>query len=235
METLSAEREHLVTDNLNLVHYTLHKYFHINPGHNEYEDLFQEGCIGLIKAAIRFDESRGFQFSTYASHMISGQIRRYKRDKSNLVRIPRDRYNLLMKVIQMTTEGMSVSDIEEMTGYSARAIQKCLQFKTMATLDKNISEDSAKDTPMYEVIEDSRNDLEETLSIDNITESINKVLESLNQEMYKNIWEEYIWALYYGEKLNQQYFANKYGISQAQVSRILRKCKELFVKTLAGV
>ena len=189
----------------------------------------------MIKAAIRFDESRGFQFSTYASHMISGQIRRYKRDKSNLVRIPRDRYNLLMKVIQMTTEGMSVSDIEEMTGYSARAIQKCLQFKTMATLDKNISEDSAKDTPMYEVIEDSRNDLEETLSIDNITESINKVLENLNQEMYKNIWEEYIWAMYYGEKLNQQYFANKYGISQAQVSRILRKCKELFVKTLAGV
>lgn len=235
METLSAEREHLVTDNLNLVYYTLHKYFHINPGHHEYEDLFQEGCIGLIKAAIRFDESRGFQFSTYASHMISGQIRRYKRDKSNLVRIPRDRYNLLMKVIQMTTEGMSVSDIEEMTGYSARAIQKCLQFKTMATLDKNISEDSAKDTPMYEVIEDSRNDLEETLSIDNITESINKVLESLNQEMYKNIWEEYIWAMYYGEKLNQQYFANKYGISQAQVSRILKKCKELFVKTLAGV
>ena len=235
METLSAEREHLVTDNLNLVQYTLHKYFHINPGHHEYEDLFQEGCIGLINAAIRFDESRGFQFSTYASHMISGQIRRYKRDKSNLVRIPRDRYNLLMKVIQMTTEGMSVSDIEEMTGYSARAIQKCLQFKTMATLDKNISEDSAKDTPMYEVIEDSRNDLEETLSIDNITESINKVLESLNQEMYKNIWEEYIWAMYYGEKLNQQYFANKYGISQAQVSRILKKCKELFVKTLAGV
>lgn len=235
METLSAEREHLVTDNFNLVHYTLHKYFHINPGHHEYEDLFQEGCIGLIKAAIRFDESRGFQFSTYASHMISGQIRRYKRDKSNLVRIPRDRYNLLMRVIQMTTEGMSVSDIEEMTGYSARAIQKCLQFKTTATLDKNISEDSAKDTPMYEVIEDSRNDLEETLSIDNITESINKVLESLNQEMYKNIWEEYIWAMYYGEKLNQQYFANKYGISQAQVSRILRKCKELFVKTLAGV
>lgn len=235
METLSAEREHLVTDNFNLVHYTLHKYFHINPGHHEYEDLFQEGCIGLIKAAIRFDESRGFQFSTYASHMISGQIRRYKRDKSNLVRIPRDRYNLLMKVIQMTTEGMSVSDIEEMTGYSARAIQKCLQFKTLATLDKNISEDSAKDTPMYEVIEDSRNDLEETLSIDNITESINKVLESLNQEMYKNIWEEYIWAMYYGEKLNQQYFANKYGISQAQVSRILKKCKELFVKTLAGV
>lgn len=235
METLSAEREHLVTENLNLVHYTLQKYFHITPGHHEYEDLFQEGCIGLIKAAIRFDESRGFQFSTYASHMISGQIRRYKRDKSNLVRIPRDRYNLLMKVIQMTTEGMSVRDIEEMTGYSARAIQKCLQFKTLVTLDKNISEDSAKDTPMYEVIEDSRNDLEETLSIDNITESINKVLENLNQEMYKNIWEEYIWAMYYGEKLNQQYFANKYGISQAQVSRILKKCKELFVKTLAGV
>lgn len=234
MKQLPLDRHPLVVDNLNLVHYILQKYEHVHMGNPEYDDYFQEGCIGLILAATRFDESRGFQFSTYASSMIRGQIQRYRRDKGNIIRIPRDIYNGLMKVVQMTSQGMSLEDIEEMTGFTSKQIQECIQLGHVDTLDRNISDDtSKKSAPMYEVVEGSTVDLEEILSMDHITDSVDKVKEELTQDIHRDIWEEYIWALYYGEKLNQQYFADKYDISQAQVSRILRKCKKLFVKALA--
>lgn len=166
--------------------------------------------------------------------MIRGQIQRYRRDKGNIIRIPRDIYNGLMKVVQMTSQGMSLEDIEEMTGFTSKQIQECIQLGHVDTLDRDISDDtSKKSAPMYEVVEGSTVDLEEILSMDHITDSVDKVKEELTQDLHRDIWEEYIWALYYGEKLNQQYFANKYGVSQAQVSRILRKCKKLFVKALA--
>ena len=63
-EKLPKERESLVTDNLNLVHFILKKTFHMSPYQTEYDDYYQEGCIGLILSAMRFDESKGFKFST---------------------------------------------------------------------------------------------------------------------------------------------------------------------------
>ncbi len=70
-------RDELVTRNLGLVHSCCHKF----TGKGiEYDDLYQVGCIGLIKAAERFDESLGFQFSTYAVPVILGEIKRLFRD-----------------------------------------------------------------------------------------------------------------------------------------------------------
>lgn len=234
VEQLPIEKQQLVVDNLNLIHYILKHYFHMNPYRSDYEDYFQEGCIGLILSAIRFDESRGFQFSTYASSMIQGQIRRYKRDKDNIIKIPRDKYNMLMKVIQLTTQGMTIDDIVEMTGYSYEDIYDCIQLGNIDSLDRDISDETSdrKSITMYETIGDTGIDLEEVLSIDHITDCVEYVKSKLTQDLYRDIWEEYVWAMYYGEKLNQQYFGNKYGVSQAQVSRILKKCKKLFATAL---
>ncbi len=71
------KRDELILNNTALVH-SIAKRF-LNRG-ADYEDIFQAGCIGLIKAVDNFDESRGFQFSTYAVPVIMGEIRRIFRD-----------------------------------------------------------------------------------------------------------------------------------------------------------
>lgn len=72
-----TKRERLIEDNLGLVHACARKF--IDRG-AEYDDLFQAGCVGLIKAADGFDEGRGFAFSTYAVPAILGEIKRLFRD-----------------------------------------------------------------------------------------------------------------------------------------------------------
>ena len=75
-ETKSARNE-LVEKNLGLVHACANRF---RGRGAEYDDLFQAGCVGLIKAADNFDESRGFSFSTYAVPVILGEIKRLFRD-----------------------------------------------------------------------------------------------------------------------------------------------------------
>lgn len=76
MNICSTENS-LITDNIGLVHSCANRF----RGRGiEYEDLFQAGCVGLIKAAAGFDKDRGFQFSTYAVPAILGEIRRIFRD-----------------------------------------------------------------------------------------------------------------------------------------------------------
>ncbi|MDR0884244.1 MAG: sigma-70 family RNA polymerase sigma factor [Oscillospiraceae bacterium] len=72
MSALHAERNRLVEENLNLVHTCAHRF--VGRG-AEYDDLFQSGCVGLLKAAERFEPERGFAFSTYAVPVIIGEIR----------------------------------------------------------------------------------------------------------------------------------------------------------------
>lgn len=73
----AAERERLINNNLGLVHSCANKF----RGRGlEYDDMFQAGCVGLVKAADAFDSSRGFAFSTYAVPVILGEIKRMFRD-----------------------------------------------------------------------------------------------------------------------------------------------------------
>ncbi len=77
MPTDKAEREKIITENMGLVHSCAGKF----KGKGvEYDDLFQAGCVGLVKAADGFEPERGFAFSTYAVPVILGEIRRIFRD-----------------------------------------------------------------------------------------------------------------------------------------------------------
>lgn len=74
---MNTTENELVVNNLGLVHACANKF----RGRGvEYEDLFQAGCLGLVKASRKFDESRGFAFSTYAVYVILGEIKRIFRD-----------------------------------------------------------------------------------------------------------------------------------------------------------
>lgn len=77
MKEIKAERDSLIESNYGLVHACANKF----RGRGvDYDDLFQAGCVGLIKAADKFDSSRGFAFSTYAVPVILGEIKRIFRD-----------------------------------------------------------------------------------------------------------------------------------------------------------
>lgn len=83
-------RDLMIIDNLNLVHYVLHKYHYDQLGSDMYQDLYQEGCIGLILAVDRFDPTRSIQFSTYAVPYIVGYIKKYLRYATTPIRTARN-------------------------------------------------------------------------------------------------------------------------------------------------
>lgn len=89
------KRDLLVSSNLRLVTSIVRRFI----GSNEYADLFQEGCIGLMKAIDNFDLTRGLSFSTYAVPMIIGEIRRYIRD-NRTIQVSRSLRDLAYKAMQ---------------------------------------------------------------------------------------------------------------------------------------
>ena len=90
-------REEFINGNLRLVLSVIQRFY--NRGENA-DDLFQIGCIGLIKAIDNFDLSQNVQFSTYAVPMIIGEIRRYLRD-NNSIRVSRSIRDMAYKVLQV--------------------------------------------------------------------------------------------------------------------------------------
>ena len=108
-----AAREKLIGGNLRLVLSVIQKF--ANRGEN-LDDLFQVGCIGLIKAIDNFDTSQGVRFSTYGVPMIAGEIRRYLRDNSS-VRVSRSMRDLAYKALQarekLTAESGRTPTVDE--------------------------------------------------------------------------------------------------------------------------
>ena len=233
MQKLTPDKEHLVIDNLNMVHYVVHKQMHIPLGHTSYEDYIQEGTIGLILAAIRFDESRGFQFSTYAFPMIHGCVKRYRRDNEYGIKCSRSLKDILFKVMSLQSKGMSLEDIEQTQDITKQEIYDALCASSISSLDKPIELKDGS-VSMAELIEDPNVfDINDVLSEGHILDCIQKTSDNIKIQWKRDVWEEYIYGLMYGEKFSQVYFAQKYGLAQASISRALRECKKKFMKTMS--
>ena len=94
--TAENERSRMIEENMGLVHACAHKF----KGKGiEYDDLFQAGCMGLVKATDAFDTQRGVRFSTYAVPVILGEMRRLFRD-GGTVKVSRSLKELSMKVVR---------------------------------------------------------------------------------------------------------------------------------------
>lgn len=232
MEKLPKDKEHLVLDNLNMVHHILQKQMHIYPNHQSYQDYFQEGVIGLILSAIRFDESRGFKFSTFAFPNICGMIQRYRRDCEAPIKYSRKIKDVIFKVIQYSSQGYTIEEIEDLTGITSSEVQDALNVTAVTSMDATVQLKGEDTVHVSDMVADQRNSYEELMEEAHVFESIQKVSETITNFTYRGIWEEYIYGLFYGEKLGQQYFASKYNLSQSQVSRVLRKYKKAFVELL---
>lgn len=103
-------RDETFKKNMPLITYTLHRRF--KSVMKDRDDLFQEGCIGLLKAIDNFNPELGYTFSTYASAMIWGQVMSYLRDHSHVIRPPRGEDNLDVRSLDFTVaEGMPLAEI----------------------------------------------------------------------------------------------------------------------------
>lgn len=199
-------RDELILNNLGLVGSCASRF--LGKG-VDYDDLYSAGCIGLIKAVDRFDESLGFAFSTYAVPSILGEIRRIFRD-GGAVKISR---SLKEKARILTIEkeklqkelGVepTISEIAERMGISIEeAAQLICVAQPVISLTSENDDKKQIDIPAKD----------EYTSIDNRL-AITKIIEGLSQQ------DKAIIKLRFYDELTQAKTAQALGISQVQVSR----------------
>lgn len=207
-------RQKFVKGNLRLVLSVIQKFN--NRGENV-DDLFQIGCVGLIKAIDNFDLSQNVRFSTYAVPMIIGEIKRYLRD-NNSIRVSRSVREIAYKALaiqdRIRKEENRDARIEEIAkelkinkeeiAMSLDAIQEPISLQEPAYMDSN-------DTiNVMDQISDKKNTDE--MWTESLT--IAQLMRNLNEK------EKSIISKRYFEGRTQMEIADEIGISQAQVSRL---------------
>ena len=213
-------RDKFVNGNLRLVLSVIKRFY--GRGENA-DDLFQVGCIGLIKAIDNFDLSQNVQFSTYAVPMIIGEIRRYLRD-NNPIRVSRSVRDLAYKALsfkeKMIKENMKEPTIEEIAKeleVDKEEIVFCLDaIQEPISLQEPVYGDGTEKLFVLDQVSDSKN-TDETWA-ENIT--ILEAMKKLNEK------EKMIVNKRFFEGRTQIEVASEIGISQAQVSRLEKSAIE---------
>lgn len=204
-------REDLITENLRLVH-SLCKRF-MGKG-IEYDDLFQSGCIGLIKAADGFDETRGLMFSTYAVPVILGELKRLFRD-GGTIKVSRHLRELNLKI------GKASAELENKNGREATL----LEIAEYLGVDKNEVTEAVcacRDTVSLTVSNDEE-EIQLDIAEDSGEEQLNnKIMIDSAFSFLENRERTLIIYRYYNG-LTQSETANKLSMSQVQVSRLEKK------------
>ncbi len=224
-EEAKQAREELINGNLRLVLSVIQRF--TNRGENP-DDLFQVGCIGLMKAIDHFDVTQGVRFSTYGVPMIIGEIRRYLRD-NNAIRVSRSMRDIAYKAMQakerLTAEKGSEPSVEEI----ARAIDVKRETVVLAleaivepvSLYEPVFSDGGDTIYVMDQVgdkNDDRNWLEEI--------ALKQAMQDLNPR------EKRILSLRFLQGKTQMEVASSIGISQAQVSRLEKAALEKIKKEL---
>lgn len=207
-------REKLIQGNLRLVLSVIQRF--TNRG--EYvDDLFQVGCIGLMKAIDNFDLSQNVKFSTYAVPMIIGEIRRYLRD-NNPIRVSRSLRDIAYKALQVRdslvnkhSKEPTITEIAEELKLPREEIVFALDaIQEPVSLFEPIYHDGGDPIFVMDQVGDEKNsDLNWLESI-----AVKEALRKLNER------ERLILTLRFFDGKTQMEVAEEIGISQAQVSRL---------------
>lgn len=209
-----SARKQLIQGNLRLVLSVIQRF---NNRGEPVDDLFQVGCIGLMKAIDNFDLSQNVKFSTYAVPMIIGEIRRYLRD-NNAVRVSRSLRDIAYKALQIRERLVSVQASEPTIAQIAEELQVPREEVVFAldaiqepvSLFEPIYNDGGDPILVMDQISDERNTDE--LWLEEI--AIKEAMKKLNNR------EKHIVSLRFFQGKTQMEVADEIGISQAQVSRL---------------
>ena len=215
-----AAKEKIVSDNTGLV-WSIARRF-VNRGY-DLEELYQIGCIGLLKACDRFESRYGVQFSTYAVPLIAGEIKRFLRDngaikvsrilKQNGYQISKAKEALLHKYGREAT-------LDELADYTGL----CVEDIVMAT-EANREVESiqqticGKDGTQVSLVERRVDEAQSEVAAENI---MNRILVGQAMEKLGEMEQELIRLRFFEDK-TQTEVAKVLGISQVQVSRLEKK------------
>ena len=207
-------REEFVQGNLRLVLSVIQRF--TNRGENP-DDLFQVGCIGLIKAIDNFDLSQNVQFSTYAVPMIIGEIRRYLRD-NNSIRVSRSLRDAAYKALKAKEEFTIQNGREPTINEIAKILDMPKEDVVLAldsiqdpvSLFEPVYSDGADAIYVMDQVSDDKNNDENWLQEIALKEAMHKLCTR----------EKKILDLRFFKGRTQMEVANELGISQAQVSRL---------------
>mgnify|MGYP000432106459 FL=1 len=211
----SALRDELISDHLGLVTHVARKF--ANRG-EPLDDLIQVGTIGLIKAIDRFEPDKGFEFSTFAMPTIVGEIKRYFRDKTWAVRVPRRLQELGASVTKAVTELSQQLDrsptVQEIADHLKLELDDVVEAINANSAYSTVSLDTAFD-PEAPSLGDRFGSVDEALEGVEYRESLKPLLLALPER------EKDILVMRFFENRSQTEIARTLGISQMHVSRIL--------------
>lgn len=207
-------REEYIRGNLRLVLSVIQRF---NNRGEHVDDLFQVGCIGLIKAIDNFDISQNVKFSTYAVPMIIGEIRRYLRD-NNAIRVSRSLRDTAYKALQMkeqltrkNAKEPTVEEIAAQLGIKKEDIVFALDaIQDPISLFEPVYHDESDTLYIMDQVSDEKS--QDDIWLENI--ALNEAMKRINER------EKQILMLRFFSGKTQMEVANEIGISQAQVSRL---------------
>lgn len=215
---VTSDRDKMITDNIGLVHAVANRF---RGRGADYDDLFQSGCVGLVKAVDNFDESKGFAFSTYAVPVIMGEIRRIFRD-GGAIKVSRTLKEKAIKA-QSIRDKFIRRELREPTVSEMAQLMECEKEEVAEIL--NVI------TPMVS-LNSAGEDGELTIDIpvDESDELFNKL--SVDQLMtHLDDTEKSLVDMRYFKGYTQSKTAEILGVSQVQISRkekaILLKLRKL--------
>ena len=206
-------REELIKGNLKLVLSILKRFSNQNEN---MDDLFQIGCVGLVKAIDNFDLSYNVKFSTYCVPMVLGEIRRYLRD-NNSIRISRSIKDIAYKVLKLKDEltvkngkEPTIEEIAKILEIEETDIMLALEsLKPTVSLFEPIYNDGGDTIYLFDQVADKNSNKDLDLSL-----ALEKAISKLNDR------EKYIIDQRFIIGKTQMEIAETLGISQAQISRI---------------
>ncbi|MFE9458407.1 RNA polymerase sigma factor SigF [Streptomyces californicus] len=216
-------RNTLIEMNLSLVHFAAKRFR--NRGSGEMEDIIQVGTIGLIKAIDRFELSREVEFTSFAIPYIVGEIKRFFRDSTWAVHVPR-RLQELRVTLAKTREALAgrldrdptVAELAEHLKISEEEVIEGLiaaNGYTAGSLDLPIGvEQNSAETVTYG---DIKGDLDPAMELVEDLHALAPLLEQLEER------DRQIVAMRFGQELTQAQIGEKLGISQMHVSRLLTR------------
>lgn len=200
-------REEIITANLGLVHACCKRF--VARG-IEYDDLFQAGSLGLVKAVDGFDETKGLKLSTYAVPVILGEIKRLFRD-GGTVKVSRSLKELSLKTVRLSAEMSKKLNRDPTVGELAEALDVtpeevtealCAAQPTLSLTYDNDGESSQLDVP----VESHEKEVSDRVALNQILSTLPKQdRELIHLRFYK--------------MYTQQQTAGKLGMTQVQVSR----------------
>jgi RNA polymerase sigma-B factor len=219
-ERRSEDRDWLVERYLPLARHVAARY---RGGSEPFEDLVQVASLGLVKAIDRFDPSRGISFSSYAVPTIAGELRRYFRDHTWGLRVPRDVQELAVKMgkveaalqldLGRAPTAAELADRLDCTVEQLLEARDAVGANRMSSLDAPVSSDDEDGAALADVLGEPDEGLahvERVLTVD-------AALERLNER------DRTILRLRFQEELTQAAIGERVGLSQMHVSRLIRQ------------